>query len=440
MRRQGSTSEPGSAATTSFRAHVRHVAGRLSWGVADQALSSLTNFGIGICVARLLGTKEFGAFSLAFVTYLVALNASRGLATDPLLVRYSGAEPAAWRRAVRNATGTATVVGLVVGACSVAAGLLLGGSLRMAFVSLGLLLPGLLLQDSWRFAFFTAGRGRLAFMNDLVWALALVPALAIAIATHHTDVFWLTLAWGGAALVAAVVGAVQARLVPRPLAAASWLRGHHDLALRYVGENLTESGAYQLRTYGVSGVAGLTAVGSIRAAELLLGPVNVVVMGISNMAIPEVVRLRRSARQLRSFCLVVAGGQACVALAFGTTMLLLPERFGSQLLGPSWEPAHRLLLPVTLTAANTGISAAAITGLRALGAASTSLRARLIAASAAMTGGFLGAAVNGAAGAAWGVFVGTTIGAATWWWHLHKELGVQEKSPGRASEELSSLS
>jgi O-antigen/teichoic acid export membrane protein len=421
---------PGPSAT-SFRARVRHVGGRLSWGVADQALSSLTNFGIGICVARLLGTREFGAFSLAFVTYYVALNASRGLATDPLLVRYSGAAPAVWRRAVRSATGMVTVLGVVLGACSVTVGMLVSGSLRLAFVSLGMMMPGLLLQDSWRFSFFAAGRGGLAFMNDLVWALALVPALAIAVATHHTDV----------ALVAAVVGAAQARLVPRPLAAARWLRGHHDLALRYVGENLTESGTYQLRTYGVSGVAGLAAVGSIRAAELLLGPVNVVVMGISNMAIPEVVRLlRRSARQLRSFCLVVAGGQACVALAFGTTMLLLPERFGSQLLGPSWEPAHRLLLPVTLTAANTGISVAAITGLRALGAASTSLRARLIAASAAMTAGFLGAAVNGATGAAWGVFVGTTIGAATWWWHLHKELDVREESLGRASQEVSSPS
>jgi O-antigen/teichoic acid export membrane protein len=267
-----------------------------------------------------------------------------------------------------------------------------------------------------------------------VWALVLVPALGIAVVTGHADVFWLTLAWGGAALVAAVVGAVQARLVPRPLATASWLRRHHGLAFRYLGENLTESGAYQLRTYGVSGVAGLAAVGSIRAAELLLGPVNVVVMGIANMAVPEVVRLlRRSTRHVRSFCLVVAGGQAGVALAFGLTLLLLPGRFGSQLLGPSWEPAQRLLLPVTLTAANTGLSVAAITGLRALGAASVSLRARLIAAGAAMTGGLVGATVSGASGAAWGVFAGTAIGAVTWWWHLHTQLGIQERSRERTS-------
>jgi hypothetical protein len=42
---------------------------RLSWGVADQAVSSLTNFAVTIYVARMLGATQFGAFSLAYVTY-----------------------------------------------------------------------------------------------------------------------------------------------------------------------------------------------------------------------------------------------------------------------------------------------------------------------------------------------------------------------------------
>jgi hypothetical protein len=122
-------------------------------------------------------------------------------------------------------------------------------------------------------------------------------------------------------------------------------------------------------------------------------------------------------------------------------MLVLPGRFGSQLLGTSWEPARQLLVPMTLTAANTGLSTAAITGLRALGAASTSLRARLIASGASMTGGLLGAAMGGAPGAAWGVAAGTAIGAATWWWHLHKELGRRAQSIEQASQaEACSLS
>jgi hypothetical protein len=93
---------------------LRHQAiRRLSWGVADQIVSSLTNFVIGIYVIRALGAAQFGAFSLAYVTYGFALNASRGLATDPLMVRFSGTDVPTWRRAVASCTGTAACTGLV---------------------------------------------------------------------------------------------------------------------------------------------------------------------------------------------------------------------------------------------------------------------------------------------------------------------------------------
>jgi glycosyltransferase involved in cell wall biosynthesis len=54
--------------------------------VADQGISSVSNFVVGLFVARNLGATSFGAFTLAFVTYTVVINAVRGLATGPLLV------------------------------------------------------------------------------------------------------------------------------------------------------------------------------------------------------------------------------------------------------------------------------------------------------------------------------------------------------------------
>jgi hypothetical protein len=38
-------------------------------------------------------------------------------------------------------------------------------------VALGFGLPGILLQDSYRFAYFAQGRGDKAFVNDLLWAV-----------------------------------------------------------------------------------------------------------------------------------------------------------------------------------------------------------------------------------------------------------------------------
>src|SRR5690349_10941084 len=112
---------------------VRQASRRLSWGVADQAMSSVSNFAVNIYIARTLGAVQYGAFGLAYVTYGFAINASRGLATDPLLVRFSGTDLPVWRRAVADCTGAAIAVGFAVGACVLAATALLDGTSRLAF-------------------------------------------------------------------------------------------------------------------------------------------------------------------------------------------------------------------------------------------------------------------------------------------------------------------
>jgi O-antigen/teichoic acid export membrane protein len=423
--------------TARLRGPRGRLATRAGWGLADQALSSLTNFAVGIYVARSLGPRGLGAFSLAFATYLLALNSSRGLATDPLVVRYSGVDTAAWRRAVARSTGVATTVGAVAGAASVAAGMLLRGPTGAAFTALGVVLPGLMLQDSWRYSFFSAGRGGQAFANDLVWAIVLFPLMAVVAAGRHPEVQWFVLGWGVAATLAALAGAVQARLVPRPSAAAGWLRQHRELAPRYLAENLSFSAATQLRLYGLSAVAGLAAVGALRAAELLLGPLNVVIMGIGLIGVPEGASvLRRSPRRLWPFCLVLGALQAAAALVWGLTMLLLPDGVGVRLLGPSWHPASELLVPVTINVALTGFWIGAWTGLRALGVARRSLRAQAYGSTAFLAGALLGAWLAGAAGAAWGGAAGTAVATGVWWWQLRQGLRAFQSSstPAAGSE------
>jgi len=168
---------------------ARELGRRLGWGVADQGVSSLTNFVVNLYVARTLGAEQYGAFGLAWVTYSFALNASRGLATDPLMVRFSYTDEPTWRRAVADCTGTAAVVGVATGLLVLAATGVLGGATRLAFLGLGLTLPGLMLQDSWRFSFFAHGRGVQAFLNDMIWAVVLVPALVLINRSGHANVY-----------------------------------------------------------------------------------------------------------------------------------------------------------------------------------------------------------------------------------------------------------
>ncbi|MGB8940349.1 MAG: hypothetical protein WCD21_08960, partial [Streptomyces sp.] len=303
----------GDKTTTQAGPARRAIVGRLSWGLADQAASSLSNFVVGIYVARSLGLTAFGVFSLAWVTYGVVLSVSRGLATDPLVVRFSGVPDDSWRGAVARSSGTALGVGTAIGAACLVVGLALGGSVGPAFACLGVMLPGLLLQDAWRYAFFAAGAGRKAFVNDVVWGVALVPAMVVA--AHVGSVSAFVLAWGASAAVAAVYGCFQSGIRPRLTGGREWLHEHRDLSYRYLVENVGVSGASQLRAYGLGAIVGVSAVGVVRGAELLLGPFMALLMGLSLVTVAEAARvLRQAPHRLGVFCLLLGGLQAVAAL------------------------------------------------------------------------------------------------------------------------------
>ena len=405
---------------------------RLGWGVADQAVSSVTNFVLVLCVAHTVGAAQFGAFSLAYVTYSFALNASRGLTSDPLLVRFSGVDLQTWRRAVGSCTGTATVVGAATGACVLVATTVLGGAAKFAFLALGLTLPALLLQDSWRFSFFALGRGRQAFLNDLVWAVALIPALFFLRATRAQNVFWFVLAWGAAAAVAAGVGLLQARVAPRLSDVIKWLSQHRDLGYRYLVENTTNSGAGQLLMFSLSLILGLAAVGYIQAANtLMVGPVMVLFMGTTMIGIPEAAGiLRRSPERLLQFCLVVSSGLVVAAVAWGAVLLVaLPKGLGTLMVGVIWRPMYPLMMPSALWAVGMATWAGGLVGLRALAAARRSLRAMIFASAAYLAFGLIGALSGGVLGVVCGLAIAAWFGSALYWWQLHQ--GMRESATAR---------
>ena len=424
----------GSRITAKIGAVPHRIAQRFGWGLADQAMSSISNAAMSFYVARELGASRFGAFSLAYVTYAFTLTASRGLATDPMLVRFSGANPATWRRVTARTTGTALVTGLIAGTAVLAAAALLHGEPRSAFLALGLALPALLLQDSWRYSFFALGQGSKAFVNDAVWALALVPPLLALRVLHQNNVFWLMLAWGAAAAVAACVGPLQARVIPRPSLGWHWVSRHRDLGLRYLLENTANSGAGQLRTYGLGLIAGLAAIGYVQAASLLMGPFQVIFLGISLVTVPEAARiLRHSPRHLRPYCVLVGGGMAIMGLAWGGFLLIaLPRGLGNLLLGEHlWRQAARLVVPSSLSIVGYCLIAGASAGLHALGAAKRSLRAMIISSIMYLAFTLTGAYLGGAVGTVRGAALATCSGAAVWWWQLRVAMRESDKVPPR---------
>ena len=394
------------------------MAGRAGWGLADQIMSSLTNFGLGIMVARNVSPEDFGGFSLAFATFLVVLNVSRAVSTEPLLIRYSARSVETWRNGTRRAAGASLVTGALASSVCLIVAALTHGAVQAAYATLAVVLPGLLLQDCWRFALVARGAPRSTFLVDLAWGVALLPLL-LAIDLLLTDVTVVApiIGWGAAAALAAVVGAVLAGTVPRPDLTGAWLREHRDLIPRFVAEAVTGAGAGQVVILVVGAVAGLAGAGAIRAGQLLLGPMQVMFMAVTLIAVPEAVRiLHGGPDRLARACALIAAAMSLLVVAWTILLLMIPDSLGRSLLGATWDGAREVILPLGIALAALAASAGAGIGLRAMADAGASLRAKFVDASANIAAGITGAVVAGATGAAWGLAVGAASGTLAYWW------------------------
>ena len=194
---------------------VAALAGRAGWNVADQVLSSLSNFALSVLVARALTTSGYGAFALSFSLYAYALTLSR-LLSQPLMIRYSGAGSAGLTAGAGQAAGAALVLGALAGVAMLVVGLLLRGTAGWSIATVGVLLPGLLVQDCYRVLFFASGRPAAAAASDAVWGVVQLAGVVGVIALGRGGPEAYLLAWGLAGWLSAVWAAVRSGSGPCP--------------------------------------------------------------------------------------------------------------------------------------------------------------------------------------------------------------------------------
>jgi O-antigen/teichoic acid export membrane protein len=404
---------------------------RVLWVVVDQAVSSVGNFGLGLVVARSSSASEFGAFGIVFSLYLILVAASRAVCSEPLLVRHSDATPDELASGVKESTGAALVVGLVASVGCALVAPFLPSPTQGAVLALAVVLPGLLLQDAWRHAFFVQARPGRAVANDGLWTVTSLCLVLWLGRSEQSSLGLLVLAWGAAGSLAGLLGAAQAGLRPRPRATASWWRKHRDLAARFLGEVAVTTGTTNTALVLIGVTGGLQVVGALRGAEVLLGPMRVLALATPAAVIPELVRLRnRRPDTLRSRCALVSVGLASVTVLWSVALHLVPDDAGRAVLGQSWSGARAVLGIVTLDTAAIGVAIGAAVGLRALAAARRSLRARLTQAPLTLTVPVAGAQA-GASGGAWGYAGVSVVGAVIWWYHLRAADAEARTHPGR---------
>lgn len=378
---------------------------RVSWNIVDQGLSAASNFALAIVVARSVSATEFGAFSIAFMIYGIAIAATKSMVGQPLQMHHSSAGADRQRVEIGRATGFVLPVSALVAAVSAAIGLAVGGSVGSSALALAVVLPALLVQDTCRMAMFTIGKPSWAALIDAIWTVVQFGVIVALLATGHDQVWLLILAWGAAAGVSALVGLVLLRARPAISKALSWFRAEKHLVRYLFPEYLLGLGAAQLGLVLVGVVATADAVGSLRAAQVLLGPLGIVATAAFQFAVPEMAaRPHMTSRQRARFGLGISAALGLVTIVYVSVLLLMPGWFGEALFGDSWVGAAAVLLPMGLASLASSQANGPAGVLYAMGRAQWTFRINLVKGPFTLVLLLIGAALWAAPGAAWAFF------------------------------------
>lgn len=384
----------------------------------DQVLSSLTNFLLTTLVAHSVSAEAFGAFTIVMGSYLFGTMLMRSITAEPVLVLYSRSSHHDREQRSRDAMGATLVTAATAGLCFCIASLAVNGDLESLFLLFGLSLPGLLLQDNIRYLLISDGRARAACVNDGCYAVLQIGAVAVLLSTGHSAVFMLALSWAVPGNLLAIVGIAQLEVTPRLAGALDWYRDHKRFWGRYFVEALSSQGGTYVVLYLLAATSGLTASGSLRAAETLFRPASVMTSGVRTALIPELSRRREDTRAVGRACAQIAAILFVLTIAFGVPIVFLPASVGKKILGASWAGAEPLLLYVFLAQLAAVVAMGALIGLRGLADPRRSMRAQVLVTVLQCALGVVGGIYDAALGAAIGLAIAGVLQAVIWWIQL----------------------
>ncbi|HEX3424562.1 MAG TPA: hypothetical protein VHT30_00415 [Acidimicrobiales bacterium] len=386
---------------------------RSAWTVADQIVSSAQSLLISLWVTHEVGLSGVGAFAIVFATYQILLATNRPLNGDPLAVGFSAAEPGERRMASTASTGGAVLLGLITAPVGVLAASVLaaplGRPLSHAVIVFSLGGLAIVLQDAWRYVFFTDGRPARALVNDAVVLLAMPPACLLAGRLAPHSAASLIGGWCAATAMGALFGFWQTGIRPHLVRGWRWWRAILHFGAHVLGENLIANFAYAIGLAAAAAVAGVAALGRLRTAQVATNAANPLFLGIGTIVLADGTRFlasnpRRFPRLMVAGCTVAFVVPNLIALAWW----LLPVSWGTVIVGSTWPVSRPLVLGAGAYVAGAAMSIVLSAGLRAMRFPSKAFKTRAVIGPITVTAAVVGARMWGPGGAIGG------IAAAEW--------------------------
>ena len=391
------------------------------WSFGGQFLSSSGNFLVTAVVLAVASQAEYAVFSICFTTYLFAVLLFRALVGVPVTLLYSG--PRATASGVEAEENAAVSFGMIV-ACASAAMVAVGSSLvesnRDLFFLLAVALPFLLYQDGARYVAFARGFPSLAAKSDGVWLGLQVAGFVGAFVVGRASPTSLFAAWAMSGAIAAIAIGCRLHLSLRLAGARAWVRVHWHLCRRLLLECFITSGGVYAMLYSLLIVADSGQLGRLRAAQTLLGPVSVLLLGGAALGVPESVRTREDVPGMRRFAVRLSLFLASFTVLCGACVYLALPAFGPHLFPSSWSAARPLLPLLVVFNVALGASTGPMSGIRALGDTRWIVRGRIASTLVLLLVGLPAASLVGAGGAVAGLAVAETLLAIATWRHFDR--------------------
>ncbi|GAA4840206.1 hypothetical protein GCM10023201_32570 [Actinomycetospora corticicola] len=372
-------------------------------GVADQVVSSGSNYLTAFLASLVLAPVDFGAFVLAYAVVTVLLAGTRAVVGEPLLAHLPTTDPSRRRGLGASALSLALVLGLASAAVCAA-----GGTWFDALLVFAAWMPAALVADAARYVLLARRDTGRALAVDTVWVVVQLAVLGGVFAWSTWSIAWLAAAWGLGAVAAALtflVVAPERFAAPRPWWAES----------RYLSGWFTATSVLgQVQIYLVLLLAGavLLAVDTagLRAVQLMVfQPVITLMAALLVLLVPpmaacsaagDLVGLRR-ARARALTAMAVIGLLALLAIPLRD--VLLATFF------PRYTDYAVLVAPIALQTALGALTVPFQAQIRGFRQGRALFAQQLVQAGALLTCAGAGLALGGVVGLAWGLTVATVI-------------------------------
>jgi hypothetical protein len=372
---------------------------------------------VTVSVARQSDVLDFASFAFAGLVYSLVSGCLRAAFVENTIVALGDLDVAA--RQLHRLTLTSVALAFAVGVSGV-----VFESPYMIWLALAL--PGLCILDYARIVDMAVSDARRGILLSLTWSLP-VAAVSAASMLFAIPAMIVYCTWAGWGAILGISAAKAQGLSLRP----AWPPGPTSevrTSAAFTLDFAVGSGGASATTLLLGPLIATSAIGALRGASTLLGPVTLVASSARSLVLPHLVR---SGRDAASSDLHAARRAALLLAAIVIPCLmilsLLPARLGQELLGSTFATARPLIPPLAIEVCAAVIGGVAAAGHRSRAAGRRALTVRLCLGIPRPLLVGLTAVQFGVEGAAWSMAAVSVVNAVAWWLsfaNLHQQTAI----------------